>query len=211
MLGSQGFDPMIFNMMLNMMNIIHPNMGYNINNYNINNPQIIINIMRNWINMNPNLLQMYQNFNLNNNNINQNNINNNNNNNNKLNRMNFVKVSESELEKIKVNGGALGNSAANFSLDASDPNDNSPKINIVFITQKQQKANIVASINMKVKDLLLKYVNRLGLGPNVMNDSLFFLYNGSKIDLNEQKTIFEFGLDTGKTIMVLDIKEVIGA
>ena len=30
------FDPMTFNMMLNMMNVMHPNMGYNSNNYNSN-------------------------------------------------------------------------------------------------------------------------------------------------------------------------------
>ena len=29
-------DPMTFNMMLNMMNVMHPNMGYNSNNYNYN-------------------------------------------------------------------------------------------------------------------------------------------------------------------------------
>jgi serine/threonine protein phosphatase PrpC len=69
-------DPMTFNMMLNMMNVMHPNMGYNSNNYNynMNNSADSMNLMMNWMNMNPLLLQMYNNNmfqNNNNNNYNQ--------------------------------------------------------------------------------------------------------------------------------------------
>ena len=215
-----GFNPMTFNMMLNMMNLMYPNNGYNMNNYNMNNPQVLMNNMMNLGNMNPMVLQMYnnvlQNYN-NNNNINQNinnNIINNNNNmneNNNVNRMNFVKISESDLNQVKVNGGVLNSNAANFYLDTTNPFDNSIKKNIIFSTLKEQKANVVASINMKVKDLLRMYVSKIGLGPNVIGDSLFFLFNGNKINLNEEKTIQEYGLTTGSIILVLDVKEVIGA
>ena len=58
------FDPVTFNMMLNMMNVMYPNMGYNINNYNSNmyNNQALMNKMMNWMNQNPFLQQMYNNM-----------------------------------------------------------------------------------------------------------------------------------------------------
>ena len=208
-----GFDPMTFNVMLNMMNILYPNMGYNINNYNMNNQQILMNMMMNWMNTNPIILQMYNNVLSNYNNLNQN-INNNNNNinmNNNVKRMNFVNVSKSDLEQIKVNGGVLNTNAANFNLDVTNPFDNSPKLNIIFMTQKHQRATIIATYNMKIKDLLMKYVSKLGLGPNVMGNSIFFLFNGKQIDINEEQTIRDYGLKAGAVILVLDVKQVIGA
>ena len=208
-----GFDPMTFNVMLNMMNILYPNMGYNINNYNMNNQQILMNMMMNWMNTNPIILQMYNNVLSNYNNLNQN-INNNNNNinmNNNAKRMNFVNVSKSDLEQIKVNGGVLNTNAANFNLDTTNPFDNSPKLNIIFMTQKHQRATIIATYNMKIKDLLMKYISKIGLGPNVMGNSIFFLFNGKQIDINEEQTIRDYGLKAGAIILVLDVKEVIGA
>lgn len=208
-----GFDPMTFNVMLNMMNILYPNMGYNINNYNMNNQQILMNMMMNWMNTNPIILQMYNNVLSNYNNLNQN-INNNNKNinmNNNAKRMNFVNVSKSDLEQIKVNGGVLNTNAANFNLDVTNPFDNSPKLNIIFMTQKHQRATIIATYNMKIKDLLMKYISKIGLGPNVMGNSIFFLFNGKQIDINEEQTIRDYGLKAGAIILVLDVKEVIGA
>ena len=75
------FDQMTFNMMLNMMNVIHPNMGYNPNNFNNYNSAALMNMMMNWMNSNPLLLQMYNNnmFQNNNMNFNNNNMNFNNN------------------------------------------------------------------------------------------------------------------------------------
>ena len=51
------FNQGIFNMILNIMNNIYPNMGYNSFNYNNNiyNNQVLMNLMMNWMNMNPNL------------------------------------------------------------------------------------------------------------------------------------------------------------
>ena len=188
-------DPMTFNMMLNMMNVMHPNKGFNMNNYNynmMNNPNGM-NLMMNWMNGNPNLFQTYQNM------SNQNNQN--------QNKMNFVNVSNNEAR----NGGILSNNMPNISIDASSPFDSSPKVNIILNTMKGHKTNIVASYNMKIKDLLLLYVQKLGLGPAVMGDSLFFLFNGQKIDINEQRTVYDLGLHNGGQIVVLDIKGVIGA
>ena len=195
---NNNFDPNLFNMMLNMMNVMFPNMGYNMNNYNMNNYQNLMNIIMN----NQMLFQMYQNM--------QKNMNQNQNFNNFNNRMNFVNVNQNQMNNNQVTGGALRNSNANFSYNVTSSMNSSQVTNIIFTTMKEQKANLVAPIDMKIKDLLFKYVTKLGLGPNVMGTSLFFLFNGKKIDLNEEKTIHEFGLENAH-IIVLDPKEVIGS
>ena len=195
---NNNFDPNLFNMMLNMMNVMFPNMGYNMNNYNMNNYQNLMNIIMN----NQMLFQMYQNM--------KNNMNQNQNINNFNNRMNFVNVNQNQMNNNQVTGGALRNSNANFSYNVTSSFNSSQVTNIIFTTMKEQKANLIAPIDMKIKDLLFKYVTKLGLGPNVMGTSLFFLFNGKKIDLNEEKTIHEYGLENAH-IIVLDPKEVIGS
>ena len=207
------FDPMTFNMMLNMMNVMHPNMGYNQNNFNMNNNnQNLMNMMMNWMNMNPILYQMYQNMmNQNNNNMNQFNNNNNYNFNDNDNRMNILTDSQSSINQAKVTGGGiLPKNIQGGNYDVS-PYDNSLKTNICFTTQKGQKMNIICPYNMKVRDLFIKYVQRLGLGPHVLGDSIFFLFNGSKINKNDNRSVGDLGLVAGSNIIVLDLKGVIGS
>lgn len=204
---NNNFDPNLFNMMLNMMNAMFPNMGYNMNNYNMNNYQNLMNIIMN----NQMLFQMYQNM--------QNNMNQLQNNNNFNNRMNFINVNQNQnqMNNNQVSGGALNNNNANFSYNVSTSMNFSPVTNIIFTTMKEQKANLIAPIDMKIKDLLFKYVTKLGLGPNVMGTSLFFLFNGKKINFNEEQTIHEYGLENSHTItleyfqnisLYIDIKNI---
>ena len=208
------YNPMTFNMMLNMMNLMNPNMGYNANNFNMYNNQNSV-LMMNWINSNPSLFQMFQNVNNNiNNNMNMNNnLNQSVNNNNIIgNKISLINVSNDDLNKAKVTGGGIlpKNIPNNRTYDFS-PKDNSLKANIVFTTQKGQKINIVCPYNMKIKDLLVKYVTILGLGPNVMGDSLFFLFNGTKINKSDDRAVGELRLFAGSNIVVLDLKGVIGS
>ena len=201
------FNPMLFNMMLNMMNNMYPNMGYNMGNFNNFNNQMLMNMMMNWMNMNPCLFQIYNNMETKNNNFNQfnNNINQMNN--------NYMKITNSNINQIKENGGGLiSKNIPNSFYDISNYSDE-PKINVAFTTQKGQKMMIVAPANMTVKDLLVQYVIRLGLGPGVMaDDSIYFMFNGLRINQNESKTLDQFfTLGTGGAIIVIDTKNIIGA
>ena len=85
-----------------------------------------------------------------------------------------------------------------------------PTTNIVFTTQKGHIMNITCPLNMKVKDLFIKYVTRLGLGPNIMGNSFYFLFNGRRLNHNEEKTIQEEGIE-GSHMIVVDIRGVIGS
>lgn len=212
MFDPNNFNPMTFNMMLNMMNIMYPNMGYKMGNYNMNTNQNNFNLMMNWMNTNPLLFQMYQmmmNQPIYNNANNNNHTSNNSFNNNKI---DIVRVSDQDLNQAKVTGGGvISNNIPNnttFDLSPFDPNY---KVNIAFTTQKGQKVNIICPVNMRLEDLFIKYITRLGLGPNVLGNSIFFLFNGSKININDKRTVSDIGLIHGSNIIVLDLKGVIGS
>ena len=183
------FDPITFNMMLNMMNVMHPNMGYNSNNYNynMNNSADSMNLMMNWMNMNPILLQMY------NNNMFQNNMNYNNNNN-----------------QINVNGGGLNNNVPNNY--AVSQNSNELQCNVAFITQAGKKIMMSCPYSMKLKDFLLKYTSRMGISGSIIGKDIFFIYNGLKIDENAEESIGHFLKGTTNPIfLVVDTKNILGA
>jgi hypothetical protein len=185
------FDPMTFNMMLNMMNVMHPNMGYNSNNYNynMNNSADSMNLMMNWMNMNPLLLQMYNNMFQNNNNINLNNSNN---------------------SQTNFNGG-INTDAPSTCYDLSQ-NSNEIKINVAFIHQSGKKTMMICPYSLKVKDLLSQYISRMGLSDHIIGKEIFFIYNGLKIDEKEEKIIGQFFFKGMlQTILVVDTKNIIGA
>ena len=210
-MNNMNMNPMTFNAMLNMMNQLYPNMGYNMNNFNMYNNQFLNYLMMNWMLMNPSLIQTYNNLNQNNQ-FNMNQFNQFNNNNQNRKGMSCISVSQEDLNQAKVNGGGLiSSNFQNINCDFSSPYDNTPKVNVTFKTQKDQKMNIICSSNLKIKDLLLKYINRLGLGPGVIGSSIFFLFNGAKLDINENRTVGEMGMTSGTTVVVLDIRGVIGS
>ena len=210
-MNMMNMNPMTFNAMLNMMNQLYPNMGYNMNNFNMYNNQFLYCLMMNWMMMNPSLIQTYNNLNQNNQ-INMNQFNQfNNNNQNKI-GMSTISVSQEDLNQAKVTGGGLiSNNFQNMNCDFSSPNDPTPKVNIYFKTQKGQRMNIVCPCNLKIKDLLIKYIERIGLGPGVMGSSIFFLFNGGKLDINENRDVTQMGMTSGSTVVVLDIRGVIGS
>ena len=209
-MNNMNMNPMTFNAMLNMMNQLYPNMGYNMNNFNMYNNQFLYYLMMNWILMNPSLIQTYNNLNQNNQfNMNQFNQFKNNNQNP---GMSFISVSKEDLNQAIVNGGGIiSNNFQNIYCDFSSPNDLTPKVNVTFKTQKGQKMNIVCPSNLKIKDLLFKYISRLGLGPGVIGSAIFFLFNGSKLDKNENRTVTQMGMTSGSTVVVLDIRGIIGS
>ena len=64
---------------------------------------------------------------------------------------------------------------------------------------------------MKVKDLLLVFAKKVGISPNLLG-KIFFLYNGYKININEEKDLISFGFDFEKIfrIVVVDSNNTIG-
>jgi hypothetical protein len=193
------FDPVTFNMMLNMMNVMHPNMGYNSNNYNynMNNSADSMNLMMNWMNMNPLLLQMYNNNMFQNNNMSQNYNNN-------------INLNNSNNRQANVTGG-INTDIPNTCYDLSQ-NSNDMIMNVVFIHQTGKKIMMKCPFSMKVKELLLQYILRMGLSDSLIGKEIFFIYNGLKINEKEDKTVSQYFFQGMlHSILVVDAKNIIGA
>ena len=100
------FGTLPYNNMLNMMNPMNQNMGYNMNDFNNNMyyNQNMINNMTNWINQNNLFIQMFNNISLNNNNMSQNMIQNlNNNYNTNFSDSGLNKINENKEESLPAN------------------------------------------------------------------------------------------------------------
>ena len=124
-------------------------------------------------------------------------------------------------QQIIQNGGVLPRKEQLNYLNAnkdSFPGYVGERINIVFETGIGITINIATPINVTVKDLLIKFTERVGVSPLLINKKLFFVVNGSTIDSEEQKTVGAFFKDSRTNalkfqvkIVVLDASNVVGA
>ena len=221
------------NMNMNMRNN-NMNMNNNINNMYMNNMNM--NMNNNMNNMNMNNMNMNMNNNMNNMNMNMN-MNNMNNINNKMMMQNifqdfysktmalyrmFNQINQINNSMNKINivqGGSQNNSKKLGRLPRGketvnyDPfmGNNGPRINLMFETPSGHKTNIACPINIKVYDLLRQYAFKVGLGPNVIGNGIYFLYNGRRLGKSfydkQVGEVFTFG----EKVVVIDAGNLIGA
>ena len=64
---------------------------------------------------------------------------------------------------------------------------------------------------MKVKDLFISFITKMGFYKDILKEEIYFLFDGSKMDINEELTIEEKGLFDHSVILVLDTKGILGA
>ena len=180
--------------LLNNMNNNSPNNNYNNNQNN---------------NMNMNMGNLYnKNNTMINNNINNWNINyqfKNNNTISNFNRMKFINYNNlKDISRILPKN----NVTINYD-DFSGYQEN--RFNIIFQIPQGNKINIFCPIDTKVKHLLSKFIERMGLGQETFEKSLYFLFSGTKLDKHEERTIQKIGMHDSSVIIVIDVKSVIGA
>ena len=85
-------------------------------------------------------------------------------------------------------------------------------INICFEITTGQKFNEKATKRMKFKDLCVNFVTRLGFKKDIIeNKDILFLFNGTKVDINQNKILREMGIENNSKILVIDLKGLIGA
>ena len=90
------------------------------------------------------------------------------------------------------------------------PGNNNPRINVGFDKPNSLYINIIAPIDIKVKDLLLTYAKKMEINPDLFRKEIYFLFNSYKININEDKDLTSFGLKDGDKIIVMDSKVKIG-
>ena len=92
-----------------------------------------------------------------------------------------------------------------------DMDNPSPKVNIVFQVTVGNKFNVIAPNSMKMKDLFINFITKLGLSTQSIGKDIFFVYNALRVDPNENRTLSEMSIIDSSIIMVIDTKGLIGA
>ena len=82
--------------------------------------------------------------------------------------------------------------------------------NIMFVTGAGVKTMVVAPLNLPIKDLFKEYITKMGQDPRVLGKYIYFLFNGLKMDINEPKSIIQYGLNSSSVIMVVDTSNLLG-
>lgn len=91
-------------------------------------------------------------------------------------------------------------------------NFDSDLINVCFELSSGQKFNEQAKKSMKILDLFIKFITRLGFKKDLIGKDICFLFNGGNVDSKQyNKTLREMGIENNAKILVLDIKGIIGA
>ena len=92
-----------------------------------------------------------------------------------------------------------------------DMDNPAPKVNIVFLITVGNKFNVIAPNTMKVKDLFINFITKLGFSTDIIGKDVFFVYNALRVDHNENRTINEMKIIDFSQIYVIDTKGVIGS
>jgi len=101
--------------------------------------------------------------------------------------------------------------------DLPFPEYSGPRINIIFETGTGLKYNFPTPLNVPMKEVLLKYIRKVGVSESLLGNKIFFILNGLTIPVNEERTIqfyfkeHNFGLGNQTKIIVIDGSNVIGA
>ena len=172
-------------------NYVNNNNGAFINNNNANS-MMMDNIQMTMINFMNNFMKAYESAN----------------NSNNFSQMQFER--ETEVQNPGVVGGLLPRIKTTENYDPFNDVD-APKYNVFFQTPVGYKVNMIVPYNAKLEDILIKYVKKVGVGPNTIDKDIYFLFGGNKIKKDDKRTAQDIGLISGSIVIALDKKGIIGA
>ena len=208
----------------------------NLNNNQVVNPININNQMMNQNNNQINNQNMnIQNYNLNNQMINQNNYNlNNQNMNNPINPIynsEFIKKTKELYDLYGRKNNLIQNNMIAFRQNENSQlerlprnknvnqyynnsfhhiNDSKYNFNINFTTASGYSTILTVDHNIKVYDLLTKYMKKINLSPSLIGNGLYFIYNGSKIKNDDYNRLIKDFFKKNSSIIVIDSGNLIG-
>ena len=84
-------------------------------------------------------------------------------------------------------------------------------INLNFTANTGLKVVMPIGLNNTLQDTLIKYCQKIGVPPSLIEEKLVFLSNAQKLDPLSKKTIGQIGFKNGTRITVFDQYNVIGA
>ena len=81
--------------------------------------------------------------------------------------------------------------------------------NIEFSLNSGLRIEMRPPENIKVSDLLTKFMIKLKVSENLIDDKIFFLFNGCRIRKNDERNTIELGMSDGASIIVIDSNAII--
>ena len=133
----------------------------------------------------------------------------------------FILNRNQNEKSIIQNGGVLPrtNEENNNKVkeDSSFPKYTGNTINIIFETGSGLRYIFPVSENIPMKELLLKFIRKVGISESLMGNKILFILNGSTIPAYEERSIktyykeHNFSFANNSKIIVIDGSNVIGA
>ena len=124
-------------------------------------------------------------------------------------------------QNIILNGGVMPrpNKAQNMmnNIDLFPNYPPIPRLNVFFETGAGLKVNIPTPPKAPIHELLVKFMNKVGVSESLMGNKIFFIVNGKTIPINEQTSSEQYFRDNSLflnsmvKIVVIDASNVIGA
>ena len=90
------------------------------------------------------------------------------------------------------------------------PENNNKRINILFVCSTGLKVTLCVPIDIKIKDLLLSFIQCIGLSEKSLGKDIAFLFNSCMINAKEETNIIKYGLKNNCSIIVVDQRNVYG-
>ena len=82
--------------------------------------------------------------------------------------------------------------------------------NIEFSLNSGLRIKMRPPENIKVSDLLTKFMKKLKVSEQLIDDKIFFLFNGYRIRKNDERNTIELGMSDGASIIVIDSNAILG-
>ena len=105
----------------------------------------------------------------------------------------------------------LNNNNSNESNNTEDfPGYFGRRLAISFNTTIGTKIPMNPPENIKISELLSKFMKKMKLNENLIDDKIYFLFNGFRLKKDDQRKISELGISNTSKIIVLDLNNTIG-
>jgi len=134
-----------------------------------------------------------------------------------INMMN-MNMPMNNMGNMMGNGFVMSNNLYNSNLNNTNNRSSMNEVNlpsdyirIKFNASTGNETTIVINKERSLKDLFKKYAEKIGLSEEVFGKEVIFLFNGGKLDTEEEQSIISFFRSTNNiTITVFDQNNIIG-
>ena len=81
---------------------------------------------------------------------------------------------------------------------------------IIFIASTGLKIRMDVPRNIKVSELLSRFMNKIKLDENLIGEKIYFLFDAKEIKKNDKRNISELGIMNNSCITIIDPGNLLG-